>query len=374
MKSFYDEYKMSPISISGGDKLLTGEELIPPVILKDQKKVFPTVKLEQRPYKLDYIIIFSYLLLAVVVCEIIFAEKVNAYARPTISDELKHKDLNSVNLNDNNWEFIIDNNDGERVYMESVSPIFEGFTDDYYYMTTRFLFYRYNNSKSVIYTMQFGLGRNNDRMKYRIIKGQNFTRKWQNVIQNSDHKWSKIKRESLGEIMLYNTLSAAKTYGWNDTTSLFSKSNDSPKEYNNGNMNSRSRNTSASTKDLYIGSKNGKDYYFSDKYGYGTANEGGRTGEYVYFQCKVIENGELADIKNYNFTRTDSELYYRNSKGQDFGWKYLSDDEIAQNFFNLLKDNGYVDDNAKLLKSKKAPDIDAEYPQKFWKDQVAIVK
>ena len=112
MKSFYDEYKMSPTSISGGDKLLTGDELIPPVILKDQKKVFPTVKLEQRPYKLDYIIIFSYLMLAVVVCEIIFAEKVNAYARPTISDELKHKDLNSVNLNDNNWEFIIDNNDG----------------------------------------------------------------------------------------------------------------------------------------------------------------------------------------------------------------------------------------------------------------------
>ncbi len=46
--SGYNEYKMSPTSISGGGKLLTGGELISPASLKRQEEVLPTAKLEQR--------------------------------------------------------------------------------------------------------------------------------------------------------------------------------------------------------------------------------------------------------------------------------------------------------------------------------------
>ena len=42
---------MSPTSISGGGKLLTGGELISPASLKGQEEVLPTAKLEQWPYK-----------------------------------------------------------------------------------------------------------------------------------------------------------------------------------------------------------------------------------------------------------------------------------------------------------------------------------
>ena len=41
---------MSPTSISGGGKLLTGGELISPASLKGQEEVLPTAKLEQWPY------------------------------------------------------------------------------------------------------------------------------------------------------------------------------------------------------------------------------------------------------------------------------------------------------------------------------------
>ena len=41
---------MSPTSISGGGKLLTGGELISPASLKRQEEVLPTAKLEQRRY------------------------------------------------------------------------------------------------------------------------------------------------------------------------------------------------------------------------------------------------------------------------------------------------------------------------------------
>ena len=43
----YNENKMSPTSISGGGKLLTGGELISPASLKGQEEVLPTAKLEQ---------------------------------------------------------------------------------------------------------------------------------------------------------------------------------------------------------------------------------------------------------------------------------------------------------------------------------------
>ena len=60
----YNEYKMSPTSISGGGKLLTGGELISPAscdaklvpVGKRQEEVLPTVKLEQRRYKMFYYI------------------------------------------------------------------------------------------------------------------------------------------------------------------------------------------------------------------------------------------------------------------------------------------------------------------------------
>jgi len=47
----YNEYKMSPTSISGGGNLLTGGELISPASLKGQEEVLPSAKLEQWPYK-----------------------------------------------------------------------------------------------------------------------------------------------------------------------------------------------------------------------------------------------------------------------------------------------------------------------------------
>ena len=46
----YNEYKMSPTSISGGGNLLTGGELISPASLKGQEEVLPSAKLEQWPY------------------------------------------------------------------------------------------------------------------------------------------------------------------------------------------------------------------------------------------------------------------------------------------------------------------------------------
>ena len=49
-KSKYNEYKMSPTSISGGGNLLTGGELISPASLKGQEEVLPSAKLEQCPY------------------------------------------------------------------------------------------------------------------------------------------------------------------------------------------------------------------------------------------------------------------------------------------------------------------------------------
>jgi DNA-binding transcriptional regulator GbsR (MarR family) len=51
VSEIYNEYKMSPTSISGGGKLLTGGELISPASLKGQEEVLPTAKLEQWPYK-----------------------------------------------------------------------------------------------------------------------------------------------------------------------------------------------------------------------------------------------------------------------------------------------------------------------------------
>jgi len=47
VSEIYNEYKMSPTSISGGGKLLTGGELISPASLKGQEEVLPTAKLEQ---------------------------------------------------------------------------------------------------------------------------------------------------------------------------------------------------------------------------------------------------------------------------------------------------------------------------------------
>jgi hypothetical protein len=44
--SAYNEYKMSPTSISGGGNLLTGGELISPASLKGQEEVLPSAKLE----------------------------------------------------------------------------------------------------------------------------------------------------------------------------------------------------------------------------------------------------------------------------------------------------------------------------------------
>ena len=54
----YNEYKMSPTSISGGGNLLTGGELISPAscdaklvpVGKGQEEVLPSAKLEQWPY------------------------------------------------------------------------------------------------------------------------------------------------------------------------------------------------------------------------------------------------------------------------------------------------------------------------------------
>ena len=43
---------MSPTSISGGGKLLTGGELISPASLKGQEEVLPSAKLEQWPYNI----------------------------------------------------------------------------------------------------------------------------------------------------------------------------------------------------------------------------------------------------------------------------------------------------------------------------------
>ena len=47
----YNEYKMSPTSISGGGKLLTGGELISPASLKHQEEDLSSTNLEQRCYK-----------------------------------------------------------------------------------------------------------------------------------------------------------------------------------------------------------------------------------------------------------------------------------------------------------------------------------
>ena len=46
----YNEYKMSPTSISGGGKLLTGGELISPASLKHQEEDLSSTNLEQRCY------------------------------------------------------------------------------------------------------------------------------------------------------------------------------------------------------------------------------------------------------------------------------------------------------------------------------------
>ena len=56
----YNEYKMSPTSISGGGNLLTGGELISPAscdaklvpVGKGQEEVLPSAKLEQWPYNM----------------------------------------------------------------------------------------------------------------------------------------------------------------------------------------------------------------------------------------------------------------------------------------------------------------------------------
>ena len=48
----YNEYKMSPTSISGGDKLLTGGELISPASLKHQEEDLSSTNLEQRCYNI----------------------------------------------------------------------------------------------------------------------------------------------------------------------------------------------------------------------------------------------------------------------------------------------------------------------------------
>ena len=49
---------MSPTSISGGGKLLTGGELISPASLKGQEEVLPSAKLEQWPYN-DIVLLMS---------------------------------------------------------------------------------------------------------------------------------------------------------------------------------------------------------------------------------------------------------------------------------------------------------------------------
>ena len=49
-KQPYNEYKMSPTSISGGGKLLTGGELISPASLKHQEEDLSSTNLEQRCY------------------------------------------------------------------------------------------------------------------------------------------------------------------------------------------------------------------------------------------------------------------------------------------------------------------------------------
>jgi hypothetical protein len=55
----YNEYKMSPTSISGGGNLLTGGELISPASLKGQEEVLPSAKLEQWPY--NVVAVYTYL-------------------------------------------------------------------------------------------------------------------------------------------------------------------------------------------------------------------------------------------------------------------------------------------------------------------------
>jgi len=61
MRDSYNEYKMSPTSISGGGKLLTGGELISPAscdaklvpVGKHQEEDLSSTNLEQRCYNID---------------------------------------------------------------------------------------------------------------------------------------------------------------------------------------------------------------------------------------------------------------------------------------------------------------------------------